>query len=176
MCTLLSIAAWVYRKKLSRVCLHTNHHMISVFLPTLIWIHALLGWETGYFLLWPIMVPYFTQWFTVNINGCILVDCHIDVYPRRDAENPERSGMGRNETGSNCCAIRTWTLDMLRKIGVNMPGLSMYKKLISHLVPATKTGQAPSRQYRATPTIWNILAVYLESSSGIADPLLTSEG
>ena len=43
-------------------------------------------------------------------------------------------------------------------------------------IPATKTGQAPSRQLKATPSIWNVLAVYLESSSGVADPSLTSEG
>ena len=65
----------------------------------------------------------------------------------------EWSEMERNGTGSNCCRIRTWTQDMLWKIGVNMPGLSMYGELISHPVPATKTGQAPSRQYRAPPSI-----------------------
>ena len=65
----------------------------------------------------------------------------------------ERSEMERNGTGSNCCRIRTWTQDMLWKIGVNMPGLSMYGELISRPVPATKTGQAPSRQYRAPPSI-----------------------
>ena len=42
---------------------------------------------------------------------------------------------------------------MLPKIGVNMPGLSMDGELISHPVPATKVGQAPSRQHRATPSI-----------------------
>jgi len=59
---------------------------------------------------------------------------------------------------------------------LNMPGLSMYEELISRPVSATKTGQAPSRQYRGTLRIWNILAVYLESSSCVADPSLTSEG
>ena len=52
----------------------------------------------------------------------------------------------------------------------------MYGELISRPVPATKTGQAPSRQYRATPSVVNILAVYLVFSSGVADPSLTSEG
>ena len=52
----------------------------------------------------------------------------------------------------------------------------MYGELISRPVPATKTGQTPNRQYRATPSVLNILAVYLVSSSGVADPLLTSEG
>ena len=47
-------------------------------------------------------------------------------------------------------------------------------ELISRPVPATKTGQAPSRQYRATPTVLNILAVYLVSY--VADPSFTSEG
>ena len=42
---------------------------------------------------------------------------------------------------------------------------SRYGELISCPVPATKTGQAPSRQYRATPSVLNILAVYLEHSS-----------
>ena len=51
----------------------------------------------------------------------------------------------------------------------------MYGELISRPVPATKTGQAPSRQYRATQSVLNILAVYLVSSSGVADPSLTSE-
>ena len=60
----------------------------------------------------------------------------------------------------------------LWKIGVNM---SMYRELISP-VPATKTRQAPSWQYGATPSLWNILAVYLVSASGIADPSLTNEG
>ena len=52
----------------------------------------------------------------------------------------------------------------------------MYGELISRPVPATKTGQAPSRQYRATPSVLNILVVYLVSSSGVAIPSLTSEG
>ena len=38
-----------------------------------------------------------------------------------------------------------------------------------------KMGQAPSKQLRAIPSKWNILAMYLESLSGIADPSLTSE-
>ena len=76
----------------------------------------------------------------------------------------------RNGTGSNCCTMQP---DMLWKIGVNMPGLSIYGELIS---PAMKTGQAPSRQYKATPSIWKILAIYLESSSGVADPSHASEG
>ena len=52
----------------------------------------------------------------------------------------------------------------------------MYGELISCPVPATKTGQAPSRQYRATPSVLNILAIYLVSLSGVTDPSLTSEG
>ena len=74
---------------------------------------------------------------------------------RWDAGKPGtlRNGTEWNGTGSNCCTILTWTLDMLRKIGVNIPGLSMYGELISRPVPATRTGQAPSRQYRATPRI-----------------------
>ena len=47
---------------------------------------------------------------------------------------------------------------MLRKIGVNMPGLSMDGELISRPVPATKTGQAPNTQHRAAPSIGNILS------------------
>ena len=53
---------------------------------------------------------------------------------------------------------------------------SRYGELILRPVPATKTGQAPSRQYRATPSVLHILAVYLVSPSGVADPSLTSEG
>ena len=52
----------------------------------------------------------------------------------------------------------------------------MYGEFILHPVPATKMGQAPSRQYRATPSVLNILVVYLVSSSGVADPSLTCEG
>ena len=44
---------------------------------------------------------------------------------------------------------------MQRKIGVNMPGLSMDGELISRPVPATKTGQAPNTQHRAAPSIGN---------------------
>ena len=55
------------------------------------------------------------------------------------------------------------------KIGVNMPGLSMDGELISRPVPATKMGQAPDTQHRTIPSIGNILADYLESSSGVAD-------
>ena len=51
-----------------------------------------------------------------------------------EAIKPERNGTERNRTGSNCCTIRTWTPDMLRKIGVNMPGSSMYGELILHPV------------------------------------------
>ena len=59
---------------------------------------------------------------------------------------------------------------------LNYVSSSRYGELISRPVPATKTGQAPSRQYRATPSVLNILAIYLVSSSGVADPSLTSEG
>ena len=52
----------------------------------------------------------------------------------------------------------------------------MYGEFILRPVPATKTGQAPSRLYRATPSVLSILAVYLVSSSGVADPSFTSEG
>ena len=51
----------------------------------------------------------------------------------------------------------------------------MFGELISHLVPATKMKQAPSTQHRATPRIGNILADYLESSSGVANLSFTSE-
>ena len=85
-----------------------------------------------------------------------------------------QNGMEQNGAGSNCCTIRTWTLDMLKKSGINMPGLTMYGEMTSRPIPATKTGQAPRRQHRATPSVWNILAIYLESSSGFTDPSLTS--
>ena len=65
---------------------------------------------------------------------------------------------------------------MLWKVSVNMPGLSIYGELISHNVPAMKSGQVPSRQHKATPSISNILAVYLESLYGVADHLPTSKG
>ena len=71
-------------------------------------------------------------------------------------ENPERSGTERNGTESNVAQYRRGHRICYRK-----SGLSMYRELISRSVPATKTGQAPSRQYRATSRIWNILAVYL---------------
>ena len=44
-------------------------------------------------------------------------------------------------------------------------------ELISHPVPATKTGKHPTHSIRAAPSIGNILANYLESSPGIADLL-----
>ena len=59
---------------------------------------------------------------------------------------------------------------------VNMSVHQRCGELISRPVPATKTGQALSRQYRATPSALNILGVYLVPSSGVADPSLTSEG
>ena len=49
-------------------------------------------------------------------------------------------------------------LDKHWKIGINV---SVHRELISHPVPATKTGQAYSRQYRATPSVLNILAMHL---------------
>ena len=45
----------------------------------------------------------------------------------------------------------------------------MDRELISRPAPATKTGQAPNTQHRAAPSIGNILAGYLESSSGVTD-------
>ena len=83
-------------------------------------------------------------------------------------ENPEcsgteQNGTERNGTGSNWSTIQTWTPIRIGK-------LVLICQLISHPVPATKAGQAPSRQYRATPSVLNILAVYLVSSSGVADP------
>ena len=72
--------------------------------------------------------------------------------PKTTLQNSEwegiKPGTERKETGSNCCTIRTWTPYMLWKIGV-----SMYGELILHPVPAMKTGQAPSRQHRVTPSI-----------------------
>ena len=59
--------------------------------------------------------------------------------------------------GSNCCTIQTWTPDMLWKISFNMPGLSIYEELILRPLLVTKTGQAPSGQLRATPSMRNIL-------------------
>ena len=58
---------------------------------------------------------------------------------------------------------------MLRKIGVKYARLINDGELISRPVPATKTRQAPNTQHRAAPSIENILADYLESSSGVAD-------
>ena len=49
--------------------------------------------------------------------------------------------------------VRMLTPDMVRKVGVNIQGLSMYGEMILCPVPATKRGQAPSRQHRATPSI-----------------------
>ena len=70
------------------------------------------------------------------------------------AQNPERNGMEPEVIVAQYGhGHRIWTPDMLWKIGVNMPGLSMYGELILHPVPATKTGQAPSRQHRATPSL-----------------------
>ena len=55
------------------------------------------------------------------------------------------NGTKHNGTESEViCTIWTWTSDMLWKIGVNMPALSMDEELISCPVPATKTGQADS--------------------------------
>ena len=68
--------------------------------------------------------------------------------------------------------MQTWMPDT-RCVNVSS---SRYGELISRPVPATKMGQAPSGQYRATPSVLNILAIYLVSSSGVADPSLTSEG
>ena len=102
---------------------------------------------------------YYYQNYSEIISSCLL-----------------RNGMERNETRSNWCTIQTWTLDTWLEISVDRRCLSV-RTLFSCSVTATKTGQTPSRQHRATPRIWNILAVYyLVSSSGVADPSLTSEG
>ena len=45
----------------------------------------------------------------------------------------------------------------------------------AHLASCTSHEDGTSRRYRATLSVLNILAVYLVSSSGVADPLLTSE-
>ena len=45
---------------------------------------------------------------------------------------------------SNCSIIWTRTPDMLRKIGVDMPGLSMDGELISRPVLATKADKHPA--------------------------------
>ena len=103
-----------------------------------------------------------SKFFVVMQWGC---------WKTRNAQ--ERNGTERNGTGSNLYPIWMWTPDTHWKIGINM---SAHRELISRPVPATKTGQAPSRQYRATPSVLNILVVYLVPSSGVADPSLTSEG
>ena len=104
-------------------------------------------------------------------------------------ENPERSGTERNGTEPEVIdARRCWTRGGSYKTRngternwkpdtrcVNVSS-SRYGELILRPVPATKTGQASSRQYRAIPSVLNILAVYLVSSSGVTDPSLTSEG
>ena len=55
-------------------------------------------------------------------------------------------------------------------------GLKSQTLQILNPAPAMKTGQAPSRQSRATPSIWNILVIYLVPISGVDDPSFTSEG
>ena len=56
-------------------------------------------------------------------------------------------------------------------------GLDIDSRIILRPVPATRTGQAPSRQYRATPSVLNIISSRLP---GVFvrhhDPSLTSEG
>ena len=123
------------------------------------------AWVRGYHVTW-----LKTQIFEYNYLGMKLL---FNIANFREGIKPRTEWNG---TRSNCCTIRTRTPDVLQKVGVNMPGLSMDRELILHPVPATKTGEEPSRQHRATPRIWNILAVYLESSSGVPDLSLTNEG
>ena len=100
-------------------------------------------------------------------------------------ENSERSGKERNGTERNGTERNgTEVIDAQYERGCRIRieklvlyvSSSMYGELISRPVPTTKTGQAPSRQYRTTLNVLNILAIYLVSLSGVADPSLTSEG
>ena len=81
-----------------------------------------------------------------------------------DNENETRNGTERNETEQNRKEPEVIDAQYGRGRGIcdgfNVSS-SMYGELILRPVPATKTGQAYSRQYRATPSVWNILAVCL---------------
>ena len=76
----------------------------------------------------------------------------------------------RNRTGSNCCTIRPWTPDMLWKI----PGFNMRADLAS--CTCHEDGTSTQQTVYSHIKHIKILAVYLESWSGVADPSLTSEG
>ena len=77
-------------------------------------------------------------------------------------ENPERSGTERNGTEPEVIDAQYGHERRIR-VGKYVSS-SMYGELILRPILATKTGQAPSRQYRATPSVLNIL--------GVADPSL----
>ena len=67
-------------------------------------------------------------------------------------ENPERSGTERNGTEPEVI-VAQYRRGHRICYGKLVLGISMYGELISRPVPATKTGQAPSRQYRAIPRV-----------------------
>ena len=72
-------------------------------------------------------------------------------------KNPERSGMERNGTASNCAQYR-------RGRRICNGKLLICQLIRAHFVSCTrqedrKTGQVPSRRYRATPNVLNILDV-----------------
>ena len=87
-------------------------------------------------------------------------------------ENPERSGTERNGT-----EVLDAQYGRVRRIcNGKYVSSSMYRELISRPMPATNTGQALSRRYRATPSVLNILPVCLVSLSGVANPSLQARG
>ena len=82
--------------------------------------------------------------------------------------------MERNGTASNCAQYR-------RGRRICNGKLLICQLIRAHFVSCTrqedkKTGQVPSRRYRATPSVLNILAVYLVSSSCVANPSFTNVG
>ena len=85
----------------------------------------------------------------------------------------EQNGTERNGTGSNCCTIRTRTLIRYRKLVLICQAYQWTENWSRVLYLPRRRDKPPADSIEPHQAYE---AIYLESSSDVADPSLTSEG
>ena len=106
----------------------------------------------------------------------MLYACNVHKLPSTKGSDKARNG---TEWNRNWCTIRMWMPDVRWKNCVNMSAHQYTESSSCVLYQPRRWDKHPedgiSIQQRATPSVLNILAIYLVSSV-VANPSLTSEG
>ena len=111
----------------------------------------------------PLFLTHYKINFICDLIHSWKLDQTMDVTTAKHLQKEEGHNLGKgNKTGTEPEVIAAQYRPGHRMCYGKLPDLW---ELISRSVPATKMEQAHSRQLRATPSIWSILTIYLESSS-----------